>query len=181
MFSIIGWIAVICLLGSAVYSSLFHLHAYQVQRKRILSGEVGAVYGKLHKEMKWGTLFTIQIIKVIVALILIYVLTSGKESKTINQTGWTEKNKMAFFEGCKGNVPIRGMTEEQMDAYCKLVLEKLMKAVPNPDKFKGDLLPENLVRRIQIEALEELGLANKGNANNRIHSDQLQPAASAAK
>ena len=117
--------------------------------------------------MKWGSLFTIQIIKVIVALMLIYFLTSGKEIKTINQNGWNEKNKMAFFEGCRGNVPILGMTEEQMEAYCKLVLKKLIKAVPNTDKFEGNLLPEDLVRRTQREALEELGLINKGNANNR--------------
>ena len=165
MFSVIGWVAVIWLLGSVIYSSFFHIRTYRVQKKRILTGEVGEVYAKLHKEMKWGTLFTIQIIKVIVALMLIYVLTSGNDIKIFNQNGWTEKNKMAFFEGCKGNLPIRGMTEEQMDVYCKLILEKLMKAVPNPDKFEGDLLPENLVRRIQIEALEELGLVNKGNAN----------------
>jgi len=155
MFLVIGWVAVIWLLGSVIYSSFFHIRTYRVQKKRILTGEVGEVYAKLHKEMKW--------------LMLIYVLTSGNDVKIFNQNGWTEKNKMAFFEGCKGNIPIRGMTEEQMNAYCKLILEKLMKAVPNPDKFEGDLLPENLVRRIQIEAFEELGLVNKGNTN-RPHS-----------
>lgn len=181
MFLVIGWVAVSWLLGSVVYSSLYHLRTYQAQKKRILTGEVGEVYAKLHKEMKWRTLFTIHIVKVIVALMLIYVLTSGKETKTINQNGWTEKNKKAFYEGCRGNVPILGITEKQMDVYCKLVLEKLIKAVPNPNKSEGDLLPEDLVRRIQIEALEELGRINKGNANNRIHSDQLQPAASVAR
>jgi hypothetical protein len=168
MFSVIVWVAVTWLLGSVVYSSLFHLRNYQVQKKRISTGEVGEVYTKLHKEMNWGTLFTIQIVKVIAALFLIYVLTSGTETKTFNQfnqNDWTEKNKQAFFEGCKGNVPILGITEEQMDSYCKLVLEKLIKAAPNPDKLEGDLLPEDLVRRIQIEALEELGLNKKGSAN----------------
>ena len=182
MFSVIGWIVVAWLLGSVVYSSLFHIRTYRVQNKRILTGEAGEVYTKLYKEMKWGTLFTIQIIKVVVALMLIFFLTSGgNKIKSINQNGWTENNKMAFFEGCMGNVPILGMTQGQMDAYCNLVLEKLIKAVPNPDKLEGDLLPEDLVRRIQREALEELGLINKGNANNRIHPDQLQPAASAAR
>ncbi|MBW2302030.1 MAG: hypothetical protein JRF46_17380 [Deltaproteobacteria bacterium] len=177
MFSVIGWVAVIWLLGSVIYSSFFHIRTYRVQKKRILTGEVGEVYAKLHKEMKWGTLFTIQIIKVIVALMLIYVLTSGNDIKIFNQNGWTEKNKMAFFEGCKGNVPILGMTEEQMDSYCKLVLEKLIKAVPNPDKLEGGLLPEDLVRRIQIEALEELGLVNKGNANKANSADAKNRAA----
>jgi len=165
MFSVIGWVAVTWLLGSVVYSSLFHLRAYQVQKKRVLTGEVGEVYAKLHKEMKWGTLFIIQIVKVIVALMLIFVLTSGKEAKTINKNGWTEKNKEAFFEACSGNVPILGMTEAQTYAYCYLVLEKLIKTIPNPDKFEGDSLPEDLVRRIRIETLEELGLVDKGNAN----------------
>jgi len=177
MFSIIGWVAVACLLGSVVYSSLFHLRNYQVQKKRISTGEVGEVYAKLHKEMNWGTLFTIQIVKVIAALFLIYVLTSGTETKTFNQNDWTEKNKQAFFEGCKGNVPIFGMTEEQMDSYCKLVLEKLIKAVPNPDKLEGDLLPEDLVRRIQIEALEELGFNKKGSANKANSADAKSRAA----
>ena len=161
MFSIIGWVAVACLLGSVVYSSFFHLRTYQVQKKRISTGEVGEVYTKLHKEVKWGTLFIIQIVKVIAALLLLYVLTSGNETKTFNQNDWTEKNKQAFLEACKGNVPVLGMTGEQMDSYCNLVLEKLIKAVPNPDKLEGDLLPENLVRKIQIEALEELGLYKK--------------------
>jgi len=177
MFSVIGWVAVTWLLGSVAYSSLFHLRNYQVQKKRISTGEVGEVYEKLHKEVKWGTLFTIQIVKVIAALFLIYVLTSGTETKTFNQNDWTEKNKQAFFEGCKGNVPISGMTEEQMDSYCKLVLEKLIKAVPNPDKLEGDLLPEDLVRRIQIEALEELGLDKKGSANKANSADAKSRAA----
>lgn len=55
MFSVIGWLVVTLLLGSVVYSSLFHLRTYQVQKKRILAGEVGEVYAKLHKELKWGT------------------------------------------------------------------------------------------------------------------------------
>ncbi len=177
MFSVIGWVAVAWLLGSVVYSSFFHLRAYQVQKKRISTGEVSEVYTKLHKEMKWGTLFTIQIVKIIAALLLIYVLTSGKETKTFNQNDWTEKNKQAFFEGCKGNVPILGMTGEQMGSYCKLVLEKLIKAVPNPDKLEGDLLPEDLVRTIQIEALEELGLNKKGNANKANSADAKSRAA----
>lgn len=181
MFSIIGWVAAILLLGSVVYSSLYHLRNYHIQKKKILKGEVGEVYEKLHKEVKWGTLFRIQIVKVIVALILIYVLTSGIEPKTNNQNGWSEKNKETFFEGCRGNAPILGMTDEQMLAYCKLVLERLIKAVPNPDKLEGDLLPEDLVRRIQTEALTELSLVNKDNSINRIHSDQLQTKASAAK
>lgn len=181
MFSVIGWLAVAWLLGSVVYSSLFHIRSYRVQKRRILTGEVGEVYAQLHKEMKWGTLFIVQIIKGIVALMLIYFLIGGKENKIDNQNGWTEKYKMAFFGGCMGNVPILGMTEEQMDSYCNLVLKKLIKAIPNPDNLEKDLLPEDLVRRIQLEALEELDLIIKGNANNRIHADQLQPAASAAR
>lgn len=96
---------------------------------------------------------------------LIYALTSGKETKSIDQNGWTGINKEPFFEACSENTPILGMTEAQTYAYCDLVLEKLIKTIPNPDKFEGDLLPEDLVRRIRKEALEELGLVDKGNAH----------------
>lgn len=71
---IIGWLVVIYLFGSVIYSTQFHLGNYLLQKQRIKSGEVGGAYKQLHKQTNRGILIFIQLIKLIVAISVAYLL-----------------------------------------------------------------------------------------------------------
>jgi hypothetical protein len=66
---IIGWLFVIGLIGSAIYSSLFHIGNFFRQKRKIQNGEV---YTRLHKQFNWKFLIVTQFIKLFVAGLIIY-------------------------------------------------------------------------------------------------------------
>tara|TARA_B100000315_G_scaffold113425_1_gene103994 strand:+ start:309 stop:1205 length:897 start_codon:yes stop_codon:yes gene_type:complete len=74
-----------------------------------------------------------------------------------NRSGWTEKNKQAFIDGCKENKPINNMNQNETNEFCDCVLEKLIDNVPDPEIYEGDL-PESIVREIQLECYKILKL-----------------------
>jgi len=151
---ILGWIGVIFLFGSFLYSMKFHLGNYFIQRKRIKNGEIGEVYKQLHKEFGWGKIVFIQLIKLFLTVLLLTVLIDSQGNKV--SAGWTNTAKLRMLEGCKSNKPIKGMTENETEEYCNCILKKMMEAFPNPDKVKGDL-PESFIKKAGLECLEELG------------------------
>ncbi len=72
-------------------------------------------------------------------------------------TGWTEEAKSGMLEGCMGNKPLKGMTNQETKDYCDCILTKTIKEYPNPDNIEGDL-PPNFVRNSGIECLKQTGL-----------------------
>jgi len=67
-----GWLLVVCLVGSTIHSTKFHVGTYLLQKQRIKNKEVGEVYKSLHKQMNWSFLIFIQIGKLIIAFSLFY-------------------------------------------------------------------------------------------------------------
>lgn len=123
--------------------------AYFRQRKRIQKGEVGQIYETLHKQTNWGTLITIQIVKIVLIIIVATFLLSPNKNSSKQSTGWSYSVKSRFIEGCKENSPIGGMTQKEMDIYCSCVLEKTIKQYPNPKLVEGDL-PQDFVARAGV-------------------------------
>jgi len=74
IFTIIGWLIVIWLGGSLIYSVQFHLRSYLQQRQSIKNDESGNVYRNLHKKINWQSLIIIQVLKLAVIAILLYFL-----------------------------------------------------------------------------------------------------------
>jgi len=72
--TIIGWLIVVWLIGSVLYSSQFHLINYLRQKQRIKAGEVGELYEKLHKELNWRSLIIAQVAKLAVVVALLFIL-----------------------------------------------------------------------------------------------------------
>lgn len=70
---LIGWLFVFWLIGSALYSTLFHFSSFRRQRERIESGEAGEIYKRLHQDFNWKFLFGMQIIKIGIALLIIFL------------------------------------------------------------------------------------------------------------
>ncbi len=59
--TIIGWIAVVWLLGSFLYSSKFHIKNYLLRKQRIKAGEPDTAYERLHKELNYSFLKIVKI------------------------------------------------------------------------------------------------------------------------
>ena len=151
----LGWLSVLWLLGSTIYSIIFHLKAYSRQSKRIQKGEVGKIYETLHKQTNWGTLIIIQIIKIVFVIAIAIFLLSPNINSSKQGIAWSYNAKSKFIEGCKGNSPTGGMTQKEMDIYCSCVLAKIIKQYPNPQLVEGDL-PQEFVTRVGIECLKEI-------------------------
>ncbi|PKN00742.1 MAG: hypothetical protein CVU77_08780 [Elusimicrobia bacterium HGW-Elusimicrobia-1] len=73
-FEILGWLFVIWLLGSTIYSIKFHLGNYLLQKQRIKNKVVGELYETLHKQINWKSLILIQVSKLTIAIFLLYLL-----------------------------------------------------------------------------------------------------------
>jgi len=70
---IIGWIALIWLSGSFLYSTQFHLKNWLLRKHEIKSGEVSDFYKKIHKKMTLRLIF-LQATKLVVVVVLLYFL-----------------------------------------------------------------------------------------------------------
>ena len=157
---IIGWIIVIWLTGSLIYSVRFHLNNYLIQRSRIKSGEVGEIYKEAHRNMNWKSLIYIHLFKVLIIVLLLIPLTRSTETVSDNKKnnsaqGWTEVAKEEFLNSCIKSKPIKGLTQNETEEYCKCVLEKTIIEYPNPNEI-GDYLPDEFVIKVGRECLEEL-------------------------
>ena len=174
IFRIIGWIIVIWLAGSLLYSIRFHLRNYLIQRQRINSGEVGEFYKEAHRNMNWKSLIYIQLFKFLVIIILLILLTKSTNSErqidinNIEQV-WTEKGKQEFLKSCIDSKPIKGLTSDENEEYCKCVLEKTIIEYPNPNEI-GDYLPDEFVIKAGKECLEELKIMKQN-----CHQQHLYP------
>lgn len=72
---IIGWIAVIWLGGSFLYSTKFHLGNYLSIKAKKESGESGEVYEEIAKRrFSWKTVIFFQVIKLVIIVALLYFL-----------------------------------------------------------------------------------------------------------
>ena len=112
---LVGWLFILWLSGSTIYSTIFHLKAYFRQRNRIQKGEVGPIYETLHKKTNWGTFITIQIVKIVLVIIVATYLLSPSKNSSKQTTGWSYSVKSRFIEGCIANSPIDGMTQKEME------------------------------------------------------------------
>lgn len=77
MIKIIGWLLVSWLLGSTIYSIKFHLGNYLREKQEIVNTknkENKEIIKFMHKQMNWGLLVIIQIIKAVIAIFILYFL-----------------------------------------------------------------------------------------------------------
>lgn len=77
MIKIIGWLLVSWLLGSTIYSTKFHLGNYLREKQEIINTkkkENKKIVKFMHKQMNWGVLVIIQIIKAVIAIFILYFL-----------------------------------------------------------------------------------------------------------
>ena len=152
---IIGWLFVIGLIGSAIYSSLFHIGNFLRQKGKIQNGEVGEVYARLHKQFNWKLLIVIQLIKLSIAGLIIYFFLIPSNGILNSTSNWTHEIKREFIAGIKGSKPIKGFTQEQMNEYCNFVLNRVMQEYPDPEKIQ-DKLPDEFVLKVQREYYNKL-------------------------
>ena len=69
----LGWIFVIWLLCSTIYSTIFHLSNYLFRKQKIKNEEVDELYIILHKRMSGNLIFT-QLAKITIMIIMLYFL-----------------------------------------------------------------------------------------------------------
>ncbi|MCD4693142.1 MAG: hypothetical protein K8R79_09520 [Calditrichales bacterium] len=99
---IISWVFVIGLIGSAIYSSLFHIGNFLRQKRKIQNGEIGEVYISLHKQFNWKFLIVIQFIKLFIAGLIIYFFLIPSNGTLNSTSNWTHEIKKEFIAGIKG-------------------------------------------------------------------------------
>lgn len=75
IFEILGWLFVIWLIGSAIYSTKFHLSNYLSRKQKIKNKGIGEVtdeaYEHLHKQVNWSLLIFMQIAKLAIAIFFV--------------------------------------------------------------------------------------------------------------
>ena len=183
MIEIILTVIVIWLLGSAIYSTQFHLINYFRGKNREDIRELNGVVQKLSSEMRAGFIrrvLWIQIVKVLVASSIIYILVFGYPYDKVatnnngiqDRTKWTEGIKARFLQGCIEGVPIPGMTNENIQNYCSCVLEKTMYAYPEPEDI-NDRLPWNFIIDTGVECAEAIKTSD-AIGNDNFNSDKVR-------
>ena len=74
MFNFIGWFIVFMLIGSVLYSAKFQISNYLLQKRKIRINVVSQTYADLQGNINWNSLITIQLVKTIIAIALIFLL-----------------------------------------------------------------------------------------------------------
>lgn len=89
-----------------------------------------------------------------------------------DKTKWTEKIKSEFLQGCIGNIPISGMSNENAQDYCSCVLEKTMENYPEPEDINGQL-PWDFVVKTGVDCAERIETFDT-TENNSFNSDKIR-------
>lgn len=169
---ILGWILVLFLSGSLLYSIKFHLGNYLSQRRKIKTGEVGEIYEQMHKEVNWAVIIFIQFAKLFLVILLLTYLLNGQIIISENTTNkdqqetikWTEEIKTEFVEGCTGNTSYLGISKKHTLDYCNCVLAKTMEKYPDPEVIKTRV-PWDFVVESGVDCIEKINRYDKDKTN----------------